>query len=301
MKLIVFISLSCTLSPFTIGAMQPYKKPPTISVSLQPILVHKKRSADELVKEIPTDLAAKPLLQLNALMEQQDHFSCGYRTLFHAQCLSIALTHAAQGDNLEDSLKTLFLDQGMLDRTFGHIKNYLDQHYPHHDRTIGLCLHHILGTCAAHIPLLHAHLLPVLLEDGKMYTLHDPTLLRPSPLHYSADFIRNYLTTRFPQSTCHVELDSSQELKHQLKQLEKPHSIAHFLCRYPNHIFLATITTDEEKKAKLYMIDPNNNNLATAESIRILTTKILSYVEAHNTRQAAQNTKKQKAIDLAPT
>lgn len=276
-------------------AMQPPQaaNPPTSKQ--QVTLAHKKRSADELFASIPPSLSTKPLVQLNALLEQTDTFSCVYRSLFHAQCITMALHKVIQGDSLEKSLKPLLQDQDLLNRTFGFVKEYLDQHDPIYDRNNGLCIKHLLGVCAASIPLLHTKLLPIKLEpDKKIYAIHDPTRLLPSPLHYSADFIRNYNTPKFPINTCQTELDTSTELAYQLAQLEGPHGVAHFACRFPHHIFMASIITDEKGFAKLYVIDSNNTPVANHESFLTLTSKVLEYTERHNARLLQHLNKKTK-------
>lgn len=281
-------------------AMQPLPAP-IATAPQEVILVHKKRPAEDLLNPIPPSLSAKPVVQINALLEQTDTFSCVYRSLFHAQCISMAVQQVAQGHPVEQSLKTLLLDQELLNRTFGYVKDYLDQHHPTYNKSSGLCLHHLLGVCAASIPLLHTKLLPILLEDDKkIYAVHDPTPVLPSPLHYSADFIRHYGSHRFLENSCKVELDKSTQLAHQLAQLKTPHSVAHFMCRFPSHIFIASIVTDTEGFAKLYVIDSNNNSLAYAP-IHTLMAKVLAYVESYNKNYALQLAKKQKACPQPTT
>lgn len=265
-----------------------------ITTPQQVILTHKKRSADELFAHIPPSLSTKPLVQLNALLHQTDTFSCVYRSLFHAQCISLALQRISLGDSIEKSLRLLLHDEQLLNRTFGYVKDYLDSRHPSYDRSKGLTINQLLGVCAASIPLLHTKLLPILLEnDKKIYAVQDPTPLLPSPLTYSADFIRNYGSVRFPLKACHIELDKSKQLAHQQAQLNAPNSIAHFACRFPNHIFIASIVTDKKGYAKLYIIDSNNNQIATHESILAFTLKMLEYTEQHNA-QLTQSHKKQK-------
>jgi hypothetical protein len=257
------------------------------------ILSHKKRAEHELVHEIPSSLQSKPLIQLTALMEQEDTFSCGVRTLFHMRCLTMALENATQGTKLEESLKVMLQDREILDLTFDHVKQYLDQYDPTHNRNLGLCINHLLGVCALKIPSLDTNLLPIELGDNKkIYAIHDPTPNRPSPLHYSQRFTRQYATAAFPMDICKVELDQSVELRYHLKKIEKRLQVAHFICRYPRHYFLASIVTDEWKNATLYVIDSNNNNLANHESIRMLTTKLLTYVESHNEQRKNKKQKK---------
>lgn len=276
-------------------AMQPNQLAlPVAKSDAQVTLIHKKRSAAELFAPCPPEFIAKPIVQVNALLEQDDTFSCAYRSLFHAQCFTLALQKVKLGYSFEESLKKFLLNHSLLDTTFDYVKEYLDQYYPTHDKASGLCLHHILGVCAASIPLLHTKLLPIFLEDDKkIYVLHDPTPALPSPLHYSADFICQLYPARYPAQLCQTNLDSSAELTHQLAKLKTPGSIAHFVCKFPCHLFVASIITDEYGYAKLYVIDSNNNNISTHESFRLITTQILAYVQLHNS-QLSQQFKKQK-------
>lgn len=283
---------SCTVN-FSWG-MQPAPTPQQV------VLSHKKRSVQDLIHPIPKSLSSKSLVHLNALLEQEDHFSCVYRSLFHAQCLSLASQEVIQRKaTFTKSLEKMFLDENLLKITFNFLKNYIDQHHPTHDKTKGVCLNQLLGVCAAHIPLLHTQLLPIYLDDDNqtIYALHDPTLALPSPLHYSADFIRNYGTAPFSYDVCKKELDQSTELAHQLKKLEKSNNLAHFACMYTVqkgkkwHLFLATIITNKHGKAKLYIIDSNNNDLANSDQIRILSLKILTYVKTHNAQRKAKKAK----------
>lgn len=263
-----------------------------MQTSGQVILAHKKRSADQLYAFIPSSLSSKPLVQLNALLEQTDTFSCVYRSLFHAQCITIAMERKALGQSFEKNLKLLLQDERLLNDTFGYVKDYLDRYDPTHNRTIGLCIKHLLGVCAASIPLLHTKILPVLLEnDQKIYAVYDPTLHLPSPLHYSADFIRNYGVHPFLLTKCRIELDKSEHLAYQLNQLNGPHRVAHFACRYPNHLFIASIITDKQGCAKLYMIDSNNSYLPDHASMIALTSKILEYVEEYNKKRSTKKTR----------
>lgn len=171
----------------------------------------------------------------------------------------------------------------------------MNQHYPTFDKSIGLAINQLLGVCAASIPLLHTKLLPILLEsDKKIYTVNDPTPLLPSPLSYSSDFIKNYGTEKFPKSSGLIELDKSMQLTHQLAQLKAPGSVAHFVCRFPSHIFMASIVTDSQGYAKLYVIDSNNNNITTKEEIFALSSKVLEYTERHNSQLAQHSNKKMK-------
>lgn len=258
----------------------------------QVILTHKKRSADQLYSFIPSSLSSRPLVQLTALLEQTDTFSCVYRSLFHAQCISIAMEKKRQGQSFEKNLKLLLQDENLLNKTYGHVKDYLNQYDPTHNRTTGLCIKHLLGVCAASIPLLHTKILPVLLEnDQKIYAVRDPIAHPPSPLHYSADFIRNYGVHPYLHAKCLVELDNSAQLAYQLNQLNGSHRVAHFACRFPNHLFIASIITDKQGYAKLYMIDSNNNYLSDHTSILALTSKILEHVEEYNKKQSDKKTR----------
>lgn len=278
-----------------------------ISRGIQPpqmVLAHKKRSASKLVHPIPASISTRSLVHLNALLKQKDTFSCVYRSLFHAQCLTLATREVlAKRRTFKESLETLLLDESLLNVTFNYLKEYLDQHDPTHDKTTGVCLNHLLGVCAEKIPLLHTKLLPIFLDDDqKIYALHDPTLALPSPLHYSSDFIRNYGTGLFTYDVCQKELDQSAELTHQLIQLKKPNSIAHFACMFTVekakkwHLFLASIITNKHGKAKLYIIDSNNHDLAENEPICILTLKLLSYVKNHNNQRRVKKIKRDSII-----
>lgn len=275
-----------------------------VCVGMQPnivqqvVLAHKKRSADDLFAVIPATLSPKPLVHLTALLEQTDTFSCVYRSLFHAQCITLAMQEVTRGDSFEKNLKQLLQNEELLNRTFTFVKEYLDKHDPTHDKTTGLCINHLLGVCAASIPLLHTKILPLLLEDDKkIYAVYDPTPLLPSPLHYSTDFVKNYCTTKFPLTTCRKELDASAGLAHQLEQLKGPHRVAHFACRFPKHMFIASIITDGNGYAKLYVIDSNNNNLAH-EKFNPFASKIGTYADAHNKSLDDTMRKKQKTIPL---
>lgn len=279
---------------------------PSISLAMrttpqQLVLAHKKRSSDELFASVLPSLSTRPLVQINTFFVQEDKFSCVYRSIFHAQCITLALKKITQSDSFEKNLKMLLQDESLLNQTFRNIKKYLDAHHPDFDKSTGLSMHHVLGACAASIPILHTKLLPVFLEDDKkIYAMHDPTLHLPSPLHYSSDFIRKYETTAFLVDTCRVELDKSKELTHQLAQLDGPTRIAHFVCRYPcpPHVFMASIITDEQCCAKLYVIDSNNTPVPNPESFLTLISKILEYTEAHNANLTQQFAKKQKTTPV---
>lgn len=275
--------------------------PTNISLGMQAppkqvILTHKKRPPQELIHPIPSSIGTKSLVHLNALLEQTDHFSCVYRSLFHAQCLIFASQEVIKGKMFRESLKIKLLDENLLNLTFNYLKDYLDTNDPTHDKTRGVCLHHLIGVCAAKIPLLHTHLLPIFLDDDQnIYALHDPTPARPSPLHYSADFIRSYGTSQFPEDVCKKELDQSAELAYQLKKLEDPNCVVHFGCMYKvsqkkHHLFLASIITNKHKKAKLYIIDSGNSDLATTESLHVMTAQLLIYVKALNAKRSSKKT-----------
>lgn len=288
-RLYVFLSI-----PAFLQGMQP-----SAAASQQVVLAHRKRSAEDLFAMIPPSLSLKPLVHLTALLEQTDTFSCVYRSLFHAQCLSLAMQRAIAGEQFEKNLKTLLQDEHLLNRTFRYVTSYLDQHAQNFDRSTGLRINHLLGVCAASIPLLHAQLLPIIREDTKIYAVHDPTPLLPTPLHYSTDFIRGYGTSTFPCERCRVELDGSAALAHQLEKLKGPHRVAHFVCRFPCHIFIASIITDQQARAKLYVIDSNNNNLEH-EKFKPFVCKILEYTERHNAQFSSHLIKKPRPVSPQP-
>lgn len=283
----IFLYVFFCISGF-LQAMQPSAAKPQ-----QVMLAHKKRSADELFAMIPQSMSTRPLVHLNALLEQTDNFSCVYRSLFHAQCISLALERAILGEYFESNLKRHLIDETLLNRTYGHVKNYLDQHDPYFDRTKGLRINHLLGVIASSIPLLEKKILPVILENNTVYAVKDPTPALPSPLYYSTDFIRNYYGGAFSTDRCHVEIDQSAQLKHQLSRLEKPNQVAHFACRFPSHIFIASIITDQRGYAKLYVIDSNNNSLER-EEFKPFVCKIVEYAERHNAQFSQHLDKKMK-------
>lgn len=147
--------------------------------------------------------------------------------------------------------------------------------------------------CAASIPLLHAKVLPIIREDNKIYAVQDPTPLLPSPLHYSSEFIREYCSPKFLYERCRVELDGSPHLAHQLQEINSPHRVAHFACRYPKHMFIASIITDHQGYAKLFIIDSNNTSLEH-EQFKPFACKLLEYTERHNAQRAQHAPKKRK-------
>lgn len=286
--IIIFLYVFFCITGF-LQAMQPSTATPE-----QVVLAHKKRPANELFATIASSLSSKPLVHLNALLEQTDTFSCVYRSLFHAQCITMALHRASQGDSFESNLKLRLQDEHSLNLAFCDIKNYLDRYDPTFDRTAGLQITHLLGICAASIPVLHSQLLPIILkDDNKIYAVNDPTPCLPSPLYYSTDFIRRYPRDEFP-APCLVELDKSAQLRYQLAQLKCPRRVAHFVCNFPKHIFIGSIVTDAKGYAKLYVIDSNNNNIATHPSFFAFTSKLLEYTEQHNTQLIKRLPKKMK-------
>jgi hypothetical protein len=269
---------------------------PSAATPKQVILAHKKRSAEDLFATISPALSQKPLVHLNALLEQTDTFSCVYRSLFHAQCITMALHKASQGDSFESNLKLRLQDEQSLNLAFCDIKSYLDRYDPTFDRTTGLQITHLLGICAASIPVLHAQVLPIILKsDNKIYAVNDPTPCLPSPLYYSTDFIRRYPRDEFPAS-CLVELDNSAQLRHQLAQLREPRRVAHFACNFPQHLFIGSIITDAKGYAKLYVIDSNNNNVSTHPLFFAFTSKLLEYAEQHNAKLSHQLRKKERHL-----
>lgn len=263
--------------------------PPTL------VLTHTTHTDHKLSFEIPPTLKDKPLVVLKALLQQTDTFSCAYRALFHAQSMHRAFARSQHDFMFEEHLKKSLLDEHMLNVTFTYVKDYLDRYHPQHDRTSGLCIQHVLGVCATRIPYLNGKILPVLLEpDQKIYAVHDPTPNRPAPLYYSQDFIRNYHTARFPPALCHIEFDASEEINSLRKQIKKHNHIVHLACKYPNHLFWASVVTDRHGYATLYVIDSGNDSLADGKPIYTLTTKVLEYVTRHNEKKLSRKEKRAK-------
>lgn len=267
---------------------------PPVATPHQVVLAHKKRTADELYAVLPLSLSPKPLVQLRALLEQTDTFSCVYRSLFHAQCITMALHKASLGDSFEGNLMRRLQDEQSLHLAFCDIKKYLDSYDPTFDRTTGLHITHLLGICAASIPVLHAQILPLKIKaDNKIYAVNDPTPCLPSPLYYTTDFIRKYPRDQFPDN-CLIELDRSSQLRYQLAQLKGSRRVAHFACYFPNHIFICSMVTDAKGYAKLYVIDSNNNEIGSQPSFLAYTSKLLEYTEQHNAQYTQQLNKKAK-------
>lgn len=259
-----------------------------IGMQKQLALKHRKRKREELYYGLPSSLSVKPLVQLTALAEQADHFSCGYRTLFHAQCIDIAIEQATQGKSFGQSLKDLFGNTEMLQDVYIKVKSYLDIHHKTYDKHAGLQINHILGICKEQIPSLKNNLLPALLEsDGTIYTVREPDT--QTPMHYSSEFVLHYGSSKFSHNNCKIKLDQSVELQTHIKKLEDPLQTAHFLCRFPNHFFLASIITDQNSDAILFVVDSNNNGIENHFKIRTIVSQLLPYVETINNRAKKRN------------
>lgn len=266
---------------------------PTAATKSQPptlVLKHKKLSPDKL--HFPTDPAfeQKSVYQLHALFEQVDSFSCVYRTLFHVRCMEIANKRSKKGLSFEKSLKELFLNEGMIKKTYLRIKNYLDTERPAFDQSTGVALGYLPEICYLKLKKLRGKILLTLLEDdGRITVMHDKKAPASNPLLYTAEFMESLLTTPFDE--CKTSIDQSVEMRHQLLKLKKPFALAHFVCRFPFHAFLVTMRTDNASKISSYVVDSGNYNAFTDSRYKVFVEKIVSIVEAHNASQEVAKTK----------
>jgi hypothetical protein len=270
----------------------PCMTAPMASQPNQPlILKHIKKNPDELfIANTHDDFKYKPVRQICALLEQDDAFSCGYRTFFHAKCLDLAIQRVRDGIPLNSSLKELLRNKGILNQIHANIKKFLDTHRTTFDQTTGIDVTHIPGICFEALTPLHGNILPLMLEDDEktITVLHDSNANPDHPLCYTQAFIEHCGSEKRPYQKCKKIIDDSRELNYQLSKLDKPHSIVHFACRYPKHLFLASIITDQNNKATLYVIDSNNNPMHERPQINTIVTKLLAYVDQHNNKNKRQ-------------
>ena len=254
------------------------------------ILKHIKKNTDELFFTPHDDFKYKPVRQICALLEQDDTFSCGYRTFFHAKCLDLAIQRVRDGIPLNGSLQELLRNTGMLNQIHERIKKFLDTRRASFDQTTGIDVTHIPGICFEELPQLYGSILPIMLEDdGKTITaLHGSSVNRDHPLFYTKNFVEHCGGKQYPYENCKKIIDNSDELTYQLSKLDRPHSVAHFACRYPKHLFLASMVTDQNNRATLYVIDSNNNKIHERAEISTFVTKLLVYIDQHNNKNKRQ-------------
>lgn len=268
-------------------AMEP--STPTAQISL--VLESKILSKKELYLPLNERFKDQPLKQILALSQQQDKFSCGYRVFFHARCIDIALERLKNNTALSESLSELLTNGGMLKDCYARVKSYLDEHRAGFDQRIGIDMCHIPGICYEKINKLRGRILPVLLEEeNRIVVLHDPRAPSSNPLLYTPEFIQKCGSAIMPFADCIRDIDGSVELEYQLKIMRDPHSVAHFACRFPKHVFLASMISDDNKKVELDIIDSNNNTIHESKPIQLLVNKLLEYVNALNNSNKKQKT-----------
>ena len=250
------------------------------------MLAHRKIKRDSPVEQLGHPFEDKPIKQLIALTEQADEHSCGYRMFFHARCIDIALKRVKKnGAQLHESLHEILNNVGMLNQINAKIKSYLDSHDATFDQTHGINVCHIPGICAEKFPQLAGNILPIMLEQDKTLTvLYDQAAYPHNPLLYPSDFIKNCGVRKLPMQACSKQIDNSPELIYQLEKLNKPFAVAHFACHYPSHFFLASMISDENMEVTLYVIDSFNNTIDRHPSIKVISSKLLSYVQTINNK-----------------
>lgn len=261
------------------------------SPPIQPlVLKHIKKPADKLFKNNHDTLKYKPVRQICALLEQDDTFSCAYRTFFHAKCLDIALQRVRDGIPLNGSLQELLRNAGILNQVHARIKKFLDTRRASFDQTTGIDVTHIPAICFEELTQLYGNILPVMLEadEKTVMVLHDSNANPDHPLLYSKNFREECGSEQLPYENCKKIIDNSRELNYQLSKLDRPHAIAHFACRYPKHLFLASMITDQNNRATLYVIDSNNNTIDPQSKMHTMVTKLLTFVEIHNNKNKRQ-------------
>lgn len=287
--LIVYVPIyfsSFFLCP-ALAAMEAPKPPAQISLILESKMLSKRQIYFPLAEEFQE----KPLKHIRALTQQLDKFSCGYRLFFHARCIDIALKRLQNNTPLAESLSELLTNGGMLKDCYARVKSYLDEHRAGFDQRIGIDMCHIPGICYEKINKLRGRILPVLLEEeNRIVVLHDRQAPSSNPLLYTPEFIQKCGSPNMPFADCIRDIDGSIELEYQLKALRDPHSVAHFACRFPKHVFLASMISDENKKVELVIIDPNNNSIHESKPIETFVNKLLGYVNALNNSNKKQKT-----------
>ncbi len=271
------ICILTVLSSLKIMGMQ--SRPPLM-------LAHKKIRRDSPVEQLHRSYEDKPIKQLIALTEQVDEFSCGHRMFFHARCIDIALKRVKKnGAFLHESLHEILNNVGMLNQIHAKIKSYIDSHDTTFDQTHGIDVSHIPGICAVKLPQLAGNILPIMLEQDKTITvLYDQAAHPDNPLVYSSDFIKDCGARKLPIEACSKQIDNSPELIYQLEKLNEPFAVVHFACHYPSHFFLASMISNENKEVMLYVIDSVNNTIDTHTPIKLISSKLLTYVQTINNR-----------------
>ncbi len=287
---------SCLLSGITSIAM----KPPAATAPRETlVLAHKKLASEKLHLKLEPEFEQKSVHQLRALLEQNDTFSCAYRTLFHARCIEIANKRSQKGLNFDESIKELLLNKGMMNSIYLQVKDYLNSERKSWDQAKGVDMCFIPGICSLKVRKLYGKILTTFLEDDgkKLTVLHDEDASSSNPLAYSHDFIKYCGSSMIPLSQCTVDIDQSSELEYQLSKLKKPFGLAHFICRYPNHAFLVTMRSDAEKNASVYVIDSNNENIAKSSQYKAIVSKLMVYTQMHNAQQLTEKQNSQSQME----
>lgn len=230
--------------------------------SEMPQLVHKKRSRSSLYLDIPLSIHKKTYFaQLGARLEQDDYFSCGYRTLFHAHCFEEALAKAMERSMpLEEFLDNFLKNEQTLHDLTSQMLTYIQDKYPKHDLSKGIASNHLMNFVRKRLPKLKSKIKHISLKKkDDIYSLEWKET--GQNIHDSKRF-HDYLTS-----------------------LEKPYHSCHFACFLPsdtNHWALASIITNMNNAAKLYFIDSNNNQLCDKPDMKFVVEQLLVYVEKIN-------------------
>lgn len=245
-----------------ITAMEPQKKEP----QTRPQIVSKKRENESLYNAIPESFKKQrtPLVYYKARLEQADSFSCGYRTLFHADCLERALQRAVNQRNcIENHLEQFLKNEEHLKMITLYLQTDIEKNEPLRDLKKGTTYIQLLGFVKAYLPLLNGKILPIFLTRN------------------------NEITIKQSVTNIEIPLAHSAELQNHLRKVIPPLSACHFACFLPsatNHWILASIITDTNSYAKLHVMDSNNNALENAPNMAIIISKLLEYVEEVNKR-----------------
>lgn len=259
-RLIILLALAFPSFAVFNGMEIPQKK----EEKVRPQVVSRKRFNESLYnkKSEAFKKHCSLLIYCKTLLEQGDPFSCGYRALFNAKCLQIATDQAAiRGNSVEENLEPLLKNENSFNALAKKLQDHISQTDPTYNLSRGMSDRHLVSFVEEHLSTLKARILPIYLTDKKV-TIKSVNV----------------------NTETYSNIDQSVQLHNHLSILAAPFESAHFACLLPRHWILASIITDAQNVAKLYVMDSNNSYLENNPNMTIMIKKLLEYVEEVNAR-----------------
>lgn len=235
----------------------------------RPALTTKRRYQESAYNALTESLKRQnaPLVYCRVPLEQDDLFSCGYRMIFHAECIERALVRTLLHRNtLEDHLESFLKNETRLRDLTLDLQYYIEKTDKNYDFKIGTTYSNLIGFIQNYLPLLKDRIMLLKLQRD------------------------NEIVTQVAETKLEEPFETSAKLENHLNRLRVPLEAVHFACFLPsqmNHWILGSIVTDETLHAKLYVMDSNNNSIEKLPAMATVIQKLLEYVQKLNARNTA--------------